>query len=95
MKISLNKEIKQLNSDILNKKLEKQELDERLLKDAQSYTILLETNKKISREAMEEYQKTLDNRYNEIELEFDSNVQLMKESYAKLQEDLMRATAEE
>ena len=95
MKISLNKEIKQLNSDILNKKLEKQELDERLLKDAQSYTLLLETNKKISREAMEEYQKTLDNRYSEIELEFDSNVKLMKESYAKIQEDLMRATAEE
>ena len=95
MKISLNKEIKQLNSDILNKKLEKQELDERLLKDAQSYTLLLETNKKISREAMAEYQKTLDNRYSEIELEFDSNVKLMKESYAKIQEDLMRVTAEE
>ena len=94
-KNSLNKEINQLNSDILNRKLKKKELDEQLLNDTQSYSLLLETNKKISREAMAEYQKTLDNKYNEIELEFDSNVQLMKESYAKIQEDLMRAAAEE
>lgn len=94
-KNSLNKEINQLNSDILNRKLQKKELDEQLFNDAQQYQLLLETNKKIGREAMEEYQKTLDNRYNEIEFEFDSSVKLMKESYAKLQEDLMRVTAEE
>lgn len=91
----LNKEINQLNSDIQNRKLKKKELDERLLNDTQSYSLLLETNKKISREAMEEYQKTLEQRYNEIECEFDSDVQTMKDSYAKLQDELMREMAEE
>jgi len=94
-KNSLNKEINQLNSDILNKKLKKEELDKQLFNDTQQYQLLLETNKKIGREAMEEYQKTLDNRYNEIEIEFDSSVKLIKESYAKLQEDLMQVAAEE
>ena len=91
----LNKEINQLNSDIQNRKLKKKELDEQLLNDTQSYSLLLETNKKISREAMEEYQKTLEQRYNEIECEFDSDVQTMKDSYAKLQDELMREMAEE
>ena len=94
MQAELENTVKQLNLDNNKLKYENQQLDDAIHKKRDNLSETIEQNKQISELAFNDYIDNLDNRYNQIEKEFDYKIDSLREqlSDVTLELDKMKKT---
>ena len=79
MQAELENTVKQLNLDNNKLKYENQQLDDAIHKKRDNLSETIEQNKQISELAFNDYIDNLDNRYNQVEKEFDYKIDSLRE----------------
>lgn len=94
MQAELENTVKQLNLDNNKLKYENQQLDDAIHKKRDNLSETIEQNKQISELAFNDYIDNLDNRYNQVEKEFDYKIDSLREqlSDVTLELDKMKKT---
>lgn len=94
MQVELENTVKQLNLDNNKLKYENQQLDDAIHKKRDNLSETIEQNKQISELAFNDYIDNLDNRYNQVEKEFDYKIDSLREqlSDVTLELDKMKKT---
>ena len=94
MQAELENNVKQLNIDNNRLKYENNELDDIIHKKRNNLNDIIEQNKEISDLAFQEYVKNLDNKYNQIEEEFDYKIDTLREQLSEttMELDKMKQT---
>lgn len=87
MQADLHKDIAVLTESIIEKTNRNEDLRKDIENKQSQLTTIVENNKEVSRLAFEQYQELLENRYNEVEGEFDTR-------FAKLKHEADNATKE-
>ena len=88
MQAELENTVKQLNLDNNKLKYENQQLDDAIHKKRDNLSETIEQNKQISELAFNDYIDNLDNRYNQVEKEFDYKIDSLREQLSDVTMEL-------
>lgn len=88
MQVELENTVKQLNLDNNKLKYENQQLDDAIHKKRDNLSETIEQNKQISELAFNDYIDNLDNRYNQVEKEFDYKIDSLREQLSDVTMEL-------
>ena len=88
MQAELENTVKQLNLDNNKLKYENQQLDDTIHKKRDNLSETIEQNKQISELAFNDYIDNLDNRYNQVEKEFDYKIDSLREQLSDVTMEL-------
>lgn len=88
MQAELENTVKQLNLDNNKLKYENQQLDDAIHKKRDNLNETIEQNKQISELAFNDYIDNLDNRYNQVEKEFDYKIDSLREQLSDVTMEL-------